>query len=109
MWLNAALAPAPPGGPGGADGETAGTDLAAKRLEARVRGVLWHLYCGDPDLIHVMTRIEKRIDEGYLRLKPEVRHLFARPWYMLIHDDSCQRQGASAGKLQVKATTKPIP
>lgn len=68
MWLNAALAPPPPGGPeGGDDG-----GLAAKRLEARVRGALWHLYCGDPELIHVMTRVEKRIDEGFLRLKPEV-------------------------------------
>ncbi|KAK9905711.1 hypothetical protein WJX75_004975 [Coccomyxa subellipsoidea] len=67
VWLNAALAPPPPGGPeGGDDG-----GLAAKRLEARVRGALWHLYCGDPELIHVMTRVEKRIDEGFLRLKSE--------------------------------------
>jgi hypothetical protein len=42
VWLNAALAPPPPGGPeGGDDG-----GLAAKRLEARVRGALWHLYWG---------------------------------------------------------------
>ncbi|CAL8472299.1 g11841 [Coccomyxa elongata] len=67
VWLNAALAPPPPGDPEGGDGG----GLAATRLEARVRGALWHLYCGDPDVIHIMTRIEKRIDEGFLRLKPE--------------------------------------
>ncbi|BDA47246.1 probable abnormal spindle-like microcephaly-associated protein homolog [Coccomyxa sp. Obi] len=67
VWLNAALAPPPPGGPEGAEGG----GLAAARLEARVRGALWHLYCGDSDIIHIMTRIEKRIDEGFLRLKPE--------------------------------------
>ncbi len=90
MWLNAALAPPPPGDLEGGDGG----GLAAARLEARVRGALWHLYCGDPDVIHIMTRIEKRIDEGFLRLKPEVTNtihpcrvyveLFLMTWPLLV-------------------------
>jgi hypothetical protein len=43
-----------------------------RRLEARVRGQIWHLYCADAGLIDVMTRLEARIDKGFLRLKDEV-------------------------------------
>jgi len=70
VWLNAALAPPPPGGRDSSGGDGG---LAAKRLEARVRGALWHLYCGDATVLEVVTRLEKRVDEGFLRLKPEVR------------------------------------
>lgn len=66
IWLNALLTPqaAAPEDDGG---------LAAKRLYARVQGQIWHMYCSDPGVIGVMTRLEKRVDEGFLRMKAEVR------------------------------------
>ena len=65
IWLNALLTPqaAAPEDDGG---------LLAKRLYARVRGQIWHMYCSDPGVIGVMTRLEKRVDEGFLRMKAEV-------------------------------------
>ena len=65
IWLNALLAPqaAAPEDDGG---------LAAKRLYARTRGQIWHMYCSDPGIIVVMTRLETRVDEGFLRMKDEV-------------------------------------
>ena len=65
IWLNALLTPqaAAPEDDGG---------LAAKRLYARVQGQIWHMYCSDPGVIGVMTRLEKRVDEGFLRMKAEV-------------------------------------
>lgn len=65
IWLNALLAPqaAAPEDDGG---------LAAKRLYARARGQIWHMYCTDPAVIGVMTRLETRVDEGFLRMKDEV-------------------------------------
>ena len=65
IWLNALLAPqaAAPEDDGG---------LAAKRLYARARGQIWHMYCSDPAVIGVMTRLETRVDEGFLRMKDEV-------------------------------------
>ena len=66
VWLNALLTPqaAAPEDDGG---------LAAKRLHARVRGQIWHMYCSDQGVIGVMTRLETRVDEGFLRMKDEVR------------------------------------
>ena len=65
IWLNALLTPqaAAPEDDGG---------LAAKRLHARVRGQIWHMYCSDPGVLGIMTRLEKRVDEGFLRMKDEV-------------------------------------
>jgi hypothetical protein len=65
IWLNALLAPQTP-----APEDDGG--LAAKRLFARVRGQTWHIYCSDPGVIGVMTHLEKRVDEGFLRMKDEV-------------------------------------
>ncbi len=64
-WLNSMLTPQPmeaEDDPG----------LAAQRLEARVRGQIWHLYCADADIIDVVTRLEQRVDKGFLRLRDEV-------------------------------------
>ncbi len=71
IWLNVLLTPqaVAPEDDGG---------LAAKRLYARVRGQIWHMYCSDPGVIGVMTRLEKRVDEGFLRMKDEV--LYTSPW-----------------------------
>lgn len=66
IWLNALLAPQTP-----APEDEGG--LAAKRLFARVRGQIWHMYCSDPGVIGVMMHLEKRVDEGFLRMKDEVR------------------------------------
>lgn len=44
-----------------------------------MQGALWRLYCGDAGVIDVMTRLERRIDEGFLRLKDEVPWL-SRLW-----------------------------
>eukprot|EP00887_Chlorella_sp_A99_P006848 scaffold2.g6848.t1 len=45
--------------------------LSARRLTARVRGLLWRTYSQDKDLISLMVRVEQRIDAGYLRLRDE--------------------------------------
>ncbi len=64
IWLNALLTPqAAPDDDGG---------LLARRLYARLRGRIWQMYCSDPGVIGVMTLLEKRVDEGFLRMKAEV-------------------------------------
>lgn len=52
------------------------SDLATKRLCARIRGLLWRLYTEDEGVITVMLRIEQRINDGLLRTKSEVRFGF---------------------------------
>ena len=80
VWLNALLTPqaAAPADDGG---------LAARRLYARVRGQMWHMYCSDPGIIGVMTLLEKRVDEGFLRMKAEV----CTAWHLL--EGSASPQG----------------
>ncbi len=52
------------------------SDLASKRLGARVRALLWRLYSEDEGVITVMLRLEQRINEGLLRTRNEV----GAPW-----------------------------
>ena len=66
-WLNCLLVPAK----SGEEGPT-GQALAARRLAAKVRGLLWHLYSADKQVISIMLKVEKHIDAGQLRLKDEV-------------------------------------
>ena len=70
-WLNHALSPEAAAGDGAGGGCQEG-GLAGGRLAARVRGLIWRLYCGDAQIIDIVTRLEARIDEGFLRLKDEV-------------------------------------
>lgn len=70
-WLNHLLTPQPLLDAAPEDG-CGDPGLAARRLEARTRGLIWHLYCTDPSVINVMTLLEQRIDKGFLRLKDEV-------------------------------------
>ena len=65
VWLNSLLQPA-------ADA-TFGDNLATKRLAAKLRALLWKLYSEDEGVISVMLRLEKRIDDGFLRLREEVK------------------------------------
>jgi abnormal spindle-like microcephaly-associated protein len=68
-WLNSLLAPVK-------DGIVAQqAALAGRRLTARMRGLLWHLYSRDAELTAVMMRVEARIDSGHLRIRDEVRPL----------------------------------
>ena len=65
-WLNSLLAPVK-------DGVVAQqAALAGRRLTARMRGLLWHLYSRDAELAAVMMRVEARIDSGHLRIRDEV-------------------------------------
>ena len=41
-------------------------------MTAQVRAALWRLYSKDEGVISVMLRLEKRIDDGFLRLREEV-------------------------------------
>lgn len=66
-WLNSVLVPA-----SSAEEGAASQALAARRLTAKVRGLLWHLYSADSDVISTMLKVEKHIDAGQLRLKDEV-------------------------------------
>ncbi len=66
-WLNCVLVPAKTTEEG-----LASQALAARRLAAKVRGLLWHLYSADTDVIASMLKVEKHIDAGQLRLKDEV-------------------------------------
>lgn len=69
-WLNSILVPAK------TDEEGAASQaLAACRLAAKVRGLLWHLYSADNEVIASMLKVEKHIDAGQLRLKDEVSQL----------------------------------
>ena len=52
------------------------SDLASKRLGARVRALLWRLYSDNEGVITVMLRLEQRINEGLLRTRNEV----GAPW-----------------------------
>lgn len=65
IWLNAVLQPTD---------EVLGEDdsLAAKRVAAQVRGLLWRLYSEDDGVVSVMLRLEQRIDSGFIRMKEEV-------------------------------------
>ena len=65
IWANSLLQP---------DDEqvVTATDLASKRLGARVRALLWRLYSEDEGVITVMLRLEQRINEGLLRTRNEV-------------------------------------
>ena len=72
-WLNHLLAPPAPSAEGEPGQGAGGGGLAAGRTEARARGALWRLYCGDAEVLGVMTRVEARIEEGLLRLSAEVR------------------------------------
>ena len=66
-WLNSVLVPAKATEEG-----PASQALAARRLAAKIRGLLWHLYSADTDVIASMLKVEKHIDAGQLRLKDEV-------------------------------------
>ena len=66
-WLNSVLVPAKASEEG-----LASQALAARCLAAKVRGLLWHLYSADTDVIASMLKVEKHIDAGQLRLKDEV-------------------------------------
>ena len=66
-WLNSILVPAKTDEEG-PDSQA----LAARRVAARVRGLLWHLYSADKEVITSMLKVEKHIDAGQLRLKDEV-------------------------------------
>ena len=66
-----------------------GQALASRRLAAKVRGLLWHLYSTDDELISTMLKVEKHIDAGQLRLKNEVSCrqyicLLTALWTMLL-------------------------
>ena len=74
-WLNSVLVPA-----SSAEEGAASQALAARRLAAKVRGLLWHLYSADSDVISTMLKVEKHIDAGKLRLKDEVRL-----WVYVLH------------------------
>lgn len=65
IWANSVLQP---------DDERVvlASDLASKRLGARVRALLWRLYSEDEGVITVMLRLEQRINEGLLRTRNEV-------------------------------------
>lgn len=66
-WLNCVLVPAK-----SAEGEATSLALAARRLTAKARGLLWHLYSADKEVISAMMKVEKHIEAGQLRLKDEV-------------------------------------
>ena len=66
-WLNYVLVPAK-----SAEGEAASQALAARRLAAKARGLLWNLYSADKEVISIMLKVEKHIEAGQLRLKDEV-------------------------------------
>jgi len=66
-WLNSVLVPAK-----AIEEGPARQARAARRLAAKVRGLLWHLYSADRDVIASMLKVEKHIDAGQLRLKDEV-------------------------------------
>lgn len=66
-WLNSVLAPAR-----GTEDDSASRALAAGRMTAKARGLLWHLYSSDNALIASMLKVEKHIDAGQLRLRDEV-------------------------------------
>lgn len=66
-WLNEVLVPAEPCG----EDPSAGA-LAAKRLAAQMRGLLWRIYSADEELIGVAMRTEARINGGFLKLRDEV-------------------------------------
>ena len=68
-WLNSVLVPAKASEEG-----PAGRALAAARMAAKARGLLWQLYSSDSGVIAVMLKVEKHIDAGQLRLRDEVRH-----------------------------------
>lgn len=74
-WLNSVLVPA-----SSAEEGAASQALAARRLAAKVRGLLWHLYSADSDVISTMLKVEKHIDAGQLRLKDEVSL-----WVYILH------------------------
>ena len=65
VWLNSVLLPSEEA-PTGAD------SLATMQLAARVRALLWKLYSEDEGVINVMLRLEKRIDDSFLRMREEV-------------------------------------
>lgn len=66
VWLNHVLAP-------GHEQAASREDLASLRVEARARGLLWRLYTEDAGVIAVMVRLERRIDDGFLRMRDAVR------------------------------------
>ena len=68
-WLNSLLAPVK-------DGVVAQQSaMAGRRVTARIRGLLWHLYSRDAELAAAMMRIEARIDAGHLRIRDEVPYV----------------------------------
>ena len=68
-WLKTVLVPAK----ATEEGSTSRA-LAAGRMAAKARGLLWHLYSSDSAVIATMLKVEKRIDAGQLRLRDEVSH-----------------------------------
>ena len=89
VWLNAVLLPSE-------EGLTGADSLATLQLAARVRALLWKLYSEDEGVINVMLRLEKRIDDSFLRMKEEVgasgkcsfKHLRPALHVTLYHTDS---------------------
>ncbi|KAA6419435.1 MAG: abnormal spindle-like microcephaly-associated protein [Trebouxia sp. A1-2] len=80
-WLNSVLVPAKATEEG-----PAGQALAARRLAAKVRGLLWHLYSADTDVIASMLKVEKHIDAGQLRLKDEEAQLADVKWHQAVFE-----------------------
>lgn len=66
-WLSTVLVPAKTTEDG-----PASRALAAGRMAAKARGLLWHLYSSDDSMIATMLKVEKHIDAGQLRLRDEV-------------------------------------
>ncbi|DBB17480.1 TPA: hypothetical protein ACH3X3_014500 [Trebouxia sp. C0006] len=80
-WLNSVLVPAKATEEG-----LASQALAACRLAAKVRGLLWHLYSADTDVIASMLKVEKHIDAGQLRLKDEEAQLADVKWQQAVFE-----------------------
>ncbi len=85
-WLNGVLVPAK-----AAEEGLGSQALAARRLAAKVRGLLWHLYSADHEVIATMLKVEKHIDAGQLRLRDEVS----------IPQMHCKKPKATAARFAV--------